>query len=170
MVRFCALCVAIVLCSISVSPVSAAPPSPLDDLVRSDRATLESLYSSGAVTIPPSGFAPGRAIPDPGARNTARRSRRMGWLWKGKVFSDGQMINRLAGGRDAVTASVYIGESYLDGKPAVIFDYSGSRLFGTVRDEVREISPGVYLGIMYIRKCPEPKVSMFFALDANGCR
>ena len=133
--------------------------------MRSDRATLEALYSQGAVTVPPRGFAPGRAIPDPGSRNTVRRSKTIGLLWKGKVFRDDQMINRLAGGREAVTARVYVGESWHDGKPSVIFDYAGSKRFGDVRDEVREISPGVYVGIMYLRKCPEPKLSMFFALQ-----
>ena len=148
----------------------AAAPSPLDGLVRSDRGTLEALYSGGAVNLPPPGFAPGRAIPDPGSRKTVRKSRTIGLLWKGKVFSDGQMINRLAGGREAVTARVYVGESWLDGKPSLILDYAGSKRFGDVRDEMREVSPGVFVGLTYVRKCPGPKLAMFFALDANqGC-
>jgi hypothetical protein len=146
---------------------TAAPPSVLDNLVRSDRATLEALYSNGSVTTPPPGFAPGKAIPDPGTRKAVRKSRTIGILWKGKVFSDGQMINRLAGGREAVTASVYVGESWLDGKPSLILDYAGHKRFGDVRDEMREVSPGVYVGLTYVRKCPEPKLAMFFALDAG---
>lgn len=167
MCRFTGLFAAAALCGLFTSPASAAP---LEDLVRSDRATLEALYAQGTATIPPPGFAPGRAIPNPGARNTVRRSKTIGLLWKGKVFSEGQMINRLAGGREAVTASVYVGESWLDGKPSVIFDYSGSKRFGDVRDEVREVSPGVYLGVMYVRKCPEPKLAMFFALSTCAAR
>jgi hypothetical protein len=156
------------LCGLFAGVATAAPRSVLDDLVRSDRATLEALYMGGAVTNPPPGFAPGRAIPDPGSRKTVRKSRTIGLLWKGKVFSDGQMINRLAGGREAVTASVYVGESWLDGKPSLILDYAGSRRFGDVRDEMREVSPGVFVGLTYVRKCPAPKLAMFFALDANG--
>jgi hypothetical protein len=167
MCRLSGLCVAAALCGPFPSPATAAPPSTLDAFVRSDQATLEALYSAGTVSTPPPGFAPGRAIPKPGARNTVRRSNLIGVLWKGKVFSEGQMINRLAGGREAVTASVYVGESWLDGKPSLILDYAGSRRFGDVRDEMREVSPGVYLGLTYVRKCPEPKLSMFFALDAN---
>jgi hypothetical protein len=80
------------------------------------------------------------------------------------------MINRLAGGREAVTASVYVGESWLDGKPSLILDYAGSKRFDDVRDEMREVSPGVFVGLTYVRKCPAPKLAMFFALDANrGC-
>jgi hypothetical protein len=164
------LFVAIGLCGPFAATASAAKPSVLNDLVRSDRATLEGLYSGGAVTTPPPGFATGRAIPEPGSRSTARKSRTIGMLWKGKVFSEGQMINRLAGGREAVAAQVYVGESWLDGKQSLILDYAGHRRFGDVRDEMREVSPGVYVGLTYIRKCPEPKLSMFFALDTNrGC-
>jgi hypothetical protein len=170
MYRFCGLFVVVALCGPFTSVASAAPPASLDPLVRSDRATLEALYTNGTVSTPPPGFAPGRAIPNPGARNTMRRSNVIGVLWKGKVFSDEQMINRLMGGREAVTASVYVGESWLDGKPSLILDYAGSKRFGDVRDEMREVSPGVYVGLTYIRKCPEPKLSMFFALDARtGC-
>jgi hypothetical protein len=161
------LVVAIGLCGPLACVAKAAPRSVLDDLVRSDRTSLEALYSGGAVTTPPPGFAPGRAIPDPGSRKTIRKSRTIGILWKGKVFSDGQMINRLAGGREAVTASVYVGDSWLDGKPALILDYAGSKRFGDVRDEMREVSPGVFVGLTYIRKCPAPKLAMFFALDAS---
>lgn len=165
MYRFSRLLFTTLLCGLPVSSASAASPSSLDELVRSDRATLEALYSQGTVTTPPPGFAPGRAIPNPGARNTVRRSKTIGLLWKGKVFSEGQMINRLAGGREAVTASVYVGESWLDGKPSLILDYAGSKRFGDVRDEMREISPGIFVGLTYVRKCPQPKLAMFFALN-----
>jgi hypothetical protein len=167
MCRFAGLFVAVALCGPFASGAVAGPPSVLNDLVRSDRASLEALYAQGAVTTPPPGFAPGRAIPNPGARNNVRKSRTIGLLWKGKVFSEGQMINRLAGGREAVTASVYVAESWLDGKPSLILDYAGSKRFGDVRDEMREIAPGIYVGLTYVRKNPEPKLSMFFALDAR---
>ena len=168
MCRLTGLCLAAALCNPFTPLASAAPPRTLDAFVRSDQTTLEALYMGGTVGTPPAGFAPGRAIPNPGARNTERRSNLIGILWKGKVFSEGQMINRLAGGREAVTASVYVGESWLDGKPSLILDYAGSKRFGDVRDEMREVSPGVYLGLTYVRKCPGPKLSMFFALDANA--
>jgi hypothetical protein len=164
------LVVAAGLCGPFAARSAAAERSVLDGLVRSDRATLEGIYAGGSVTTPPPGFAPGRAIPEPGTRKTVRKSKTIGILWKGKVFSDGQMINRLAGGREAVPASVYVGESWFDGKPALILDYAGHRRFGDVRDEMREVSPGVFVGLTYVRKCPEPKLAMFFALDANqGC-
>jgi hypothetical protein len=171
MVRSCRLFVAVGLCGLYAPAVQAKPPRPGEDLVRADRATLDALYTGATVGTVPSGFLPGRAIPEPGSRNTVRRSNLIGLLWKGKVFTEGQMINRLAGGLEAVTASVYVGESWLDGKPSLILDYAGSKRFGDVRDEMREIAPGVYLGLTYVRKCPQPKLATYFVLDARTpCR
>lgn len=163
--RLCGLIVFVGLWGVPVVPVVAAPPSALDAVVGSDRATLDALYAGGTVGAIPSGVLDGRAIPDPGSRHTVRRSKLIGLVWKGKVIQDGQMINRLAGGRYAVTAQVYLGASWYDGKPAIILDYTGSKLFGNVRDEFREIAPGLYVGRTYIRDCPTPRLAMYFALQ-----
>ena len=56
-------------------------------------------------------------------------------------------------------------------KPSVIFDYAtGPKWAQKARDEVREIAPGLYLGIMYFRDCPCPKMGMFFALEKCPCK
>jgi hypothetical protein len=77
------------------------------------------------------------------------------------------MINRLAFGLSAVRADMFIGDSWLDGQPSIVLDYANtSRLFGKARDEMREISPGLYLGLTYIRQCPGPKLAMFYTIQA----
>jgi hypothetical protein len=162
------LVVAVGLCGVLGSPVRAAPPRALEALVRADRATLEALYAGGTVDAIPTGYLEGRVIPDPGSRHTVRRSKLLGLVWKGKVIQDDQMINRLAGGREAVPARVYIGESWFDGKPAIILDYTGSKFFGNVRDEFRAIGPGLFVGLTYLRECPTPRLATYFALEA-GC-
>jgi hypothetical protein len=43
-----------------------------------------------------------------------------------------------------------------------------SRVWVDVRDEVREVAPGLYLGRMYRRKPCGPEFQFFFALEA--CR
>jgi hypothetical protein len=69
----------------------------------------------------------------------------------------------------AVRAEAYYGESWLDGRPSIILDYvHTSRLFGKARDEMREISPGVYLGLTYLRRCPEPKLVAYFAIEPHA--
>jgi hypothetical protein len=41
--------------------------------------------------------------------------------------------------------------SWLDNQPAIILDYSKTSLVArSVRDEIREVGPGTYLGIVYI--------------------
>ena len=140
-----------------------------DRLVRMSRCELESLYRAAPVGPVPSGFAPAKAIFDPGTRKTVPLARATHVLWKGKEFPDpGTMINRLVCGIRAVKANVFVGESWLDGQPTLVFDYCGaSKLFGNVRDEVREVAPGLYLGLTYIRKSDGPKLAVFFALDAR---
>jgi hypothetical protein len=66
----------------------------------------------------------------------------------------------------AIPADVYVGESWADGRPSLIFDYSRSRLWPDVRDEVREVAPGLYLGVMYRGGAPA-NPPMYFTLDAR---
>ncbi len=100
-----------------------------------------------------------------------RQSRLIGVLWKGKVIRpDGVMINRGPLGLKAVKARIFVGDSWLDGRPTLVMDYCGmSRLFADVRDELREVAPGLYLGLTYRRDCPSPRLAMFFVLDTR-CR
>ena len=45
---------------------------------------------------------------------------------------------------------MYIAPSWFDGQPAIILDYSKTSLIAhKVRDEIREVSPGTFLGIVY---------------------
>ena len=152
---------------------AAAEPCVLgpEDLLRASQSELEELYRRSEWSPVPLGFSPGRVIPSPGSRNTVRRSRLVGAVWKGKVIRpDGTMINRGPLGLEAVTARVYVGESWLDGRPSLVMDYCGtSRLFPDVRDELREVAPGLYLGLTHRRDCPGPRLVTFFALDAR-CR
>lgn len=136
------------------------------DLVRRNQVELEALYRAADIGTLPVGSTRGRAIYNPGTRITVPASRALHVLWKGKHFrDDGKMINRTFAGR-AVTAQIYLGESWLDGRPSIILDYADtSKLFRDVRDEFREVAPGLYLGITYVRKCPAPEVAMWFALD-----
>jgi hypothetical protein len=153
---------------VSAAQPDYAPGYTLDQLVRMDRAQLEALYRAAEMGHTPDGVTSGRAIRNPGSRLTVPTSRVVRVLWQGKVFTDdGMMVNRVLGVR-AVHARVYAGESWLDGRPAVIMDCAGaSRLFPDVRDEIREVSPGVWLGVMYTRKPAGPEQTMFFALQAR---
>ncbi|MBP3958136.1 hypothetical protein J8F10_23045 [Gemmata sp. G18] len=143
-----------------------APRREMSDLVRMPKSELEALYLASPPASAPSGFVPGRAIKSPGSRLTVPNSRITRLAWQGKIFrNDGTMINRVFGGAKAIPADVYQGESLLDGQPSLILDYSRSKLWPDVRDEVREVEPGLYLGVMYKGKPAQQK--MFFTLDAR---
>lgn len=77
------------------------------------------------------------------------------FAWQGKVFdifsSDGQagvLVNKIAPfGLTFIVAKVYRDKSWLDGKNTIVIDYSTTSFFAKViRDEIREVEPGVYLG------------------------
>lgn len=80
------------------------------------------------------------------------------FTWKGKVFEpdpvDPQratLKNRLLLlGTKAIVAEVYRGESWLDGRECIVLDYSQTSIVAQwIRDEIREVSPGLYLGVVY---------------------
>lgn len=80
--------------------------------------------------------------------------------WQGKVF-DGpsHTLRNLISpfGFKAITADVYVDASRLDGKPCIVLDYSKtSRVAGFVRDEIRQIGPGLYVGLVYVRSRRAP--------------
>jgi hypothetical protein len=128
---------------------------------------LEALYLASPPAPRPSGYLPGRAIKSPGSRFTPANARLTRLVWQGKIFrDDGTMVNRVFGGAKAIPADVYYGESLLDGKPSLILDYSQSKLWPNVRDEIREVFPGLYLGVMYDGKTVA-KQKMYFTLDAR---
>ena len=75
--------------------------------------------------------------------------------WQGKVFDlfcpDGQagvLVNKITPfSLSFIVAKVYRDKSWLDGKDTIVIDYSKTSFVAKViRDEIREIEPGVYLG------------------------
>ncbi|GGC57914.1 hypothetical protein IEU95_07220 [Hoyosella rhizosphaerae] len=70
-------------------------------------------------------------------------------VWHGKTFGSGTVSNRVLGA-EVFPASVYVGTSFMDGRPTIVIDYAGGPL-GFVRDEIRQVQPGVYAGFAYDR-------------------
>jgi hypothetical protein len=153
--------------------VEVGPPLCLERLAQMSWCELEALYRQAEPGPIPDGYAPGRAIYCPGDPLTPARTRFTKAIWHGKHFcaADGTLINQWCLGIRAVRARVDYGPSLLDGKPSIIMDYSGmSRVvWSDVRDEVREVAPGLYLGLMYRRKGPCPQMKLYFALQLTPC-
>jgi hypothetical protein len=130
---------------------------------------LEDLYSRSGPGSVPDGKSLGMASLAPGTW-LGRVSRLFFSLfWRGKVFNreKGELVNRLLIG-DRVKAKVFIGQSWFDKKPAIIIDYQGSSwLAAPIRDEIRQVSPSLYLGFAYLRMPGTPRRVLLlpFALD-----
>jgi hypothetical protein len=75
------------------------------------------------------------------------------FAWQGKVFNPerGDLRNEITPfGIQAIIAKVYKAPSWLDGKECIVLDYSDTSVIAQwVRDEIREVAPGLYLGIVY---------------------
>ena len=120
-----------------------APGAKLDDLFqRSPAGRIPAGDSAGALLI-----APGSPVA-PAAAKLARLI-----VWKGKTFDPGTgtLRNKVGPlGTRAIMATVYYGPSRFDANRAIILDYSRtSRLARWIRDEMREVAPGVFLGFAY---------------------
>jgi hypothetical protein len=73
--------------------------------------------------------------------------------WQGKVFDaeKGVLKNRISAfGVEAIIAKVYQEPSWMDGNPCIVLDYSQTSLVAQrIRDEIRLIDSGFYLGKVY---------------------
>lgn len=154
------------------APAAASVPLCLEQLVCLNWCDLEQIYRQATPGTMPAGYLRGRAIYCPDAPLSPARSKVSQSVWHGKHFcpADGTLINQWCLGTQAVRARVGYGESWLDGKPSIVMDYRGmSHIWGDVRDEIREVAPGLYLGLMYRCKAGQPRMKLFFALEACAC-
>ena len=139
----------------------------LDGLLRMSPAEIEAIYRQGTAAAIPPGRVRGTALLAPGTWRARPLSRGARLLWQGKVIEPDQAtaVNRFLGMR-MIRGQLYQGPSWLDGAPALILDYSQtSRVYARNRDEIRQIAPGLFLGLMYDRTTTPPRLSMSFALE-----
>ena len=140
----------------------------LDDLVSLSSSQLDQLYRQAVPGPIPTGKVRGRAL-YPDARFPRARSNAARVAWQGKVFdpSTSTATNKFFGVR-AIKGNVSAGPSWLDGQPSMILDYEGtSKVYGNYRDEIRQVAPGLYLGLMYDRTTAPVSLKMYFTFDAR---
>ncbi|MFL6604216.1 MAG: hypothetical protein ACJ8R9_23190 [Steroidobacteraceae bacterium] len=128
-----------------------------NQLLAMSQAQLDDLFRANAAGDIPTGAANGTAIIAPGTRYSAAIATIINHFgWQGKVFdaATGTLKNRiLAFGVEAIIAKVYKGPSWLDDKECIVLDYSQTSILAQrIRDEIRLISPGFYLGKVYWNK------------------
>ncbi|MEY2489520.1 MAG: hypothetical protein QOC70_1462 [Verrucomicrobiota bacterium] len=115
---------------------------------------LDELFRNSAAGEIPNGEGEGTAIVKPGSAISPRIAKFVHLFnWKGKVFdrAKGQLVNMILPlGHHAIVADVYKDKSWLDKKECIVLDYSKTSLVAKwIRDEIREVAPGIYLGLVY---------------------
>jgi hypothetical protein len=143
------------------------PAVTLDQLLGMTPGQIENVYRQGAAVAIPAGRVRGTALLAPGTRRARIVSRSARLLWQGKVFEAGEAtaVNRFFGMR-VIRGQLYEGPSWLDGRPSLVLDYSQtSRIYADNRDEIRQIAPGLFLGLMYNRTTSPPELQMYFVLE-----
>jgi hypothetical protein len=125
----------------------------MEALLRLPGRELDDMFRRSPAGACPDGSAEGLFLLAPGTPGGPLLARLLGLAWRGKEFDarTGTMVNRvLPIGIKAVRARVRQENSRFDGKPCHVLDYSRTSLIaGGVRDEIREVSPGIYLGLVY---------------------
>ena len=167
------LIAAAVVLLLALAPTGRGGPAArarLDSLARLSPAELDALFTGADLGSPPVGLARGRLLCLVDGRRPRVRAALANAVWKGKdLADDGAYINRWVGGVRALSSQAAVGPSWHDGRPAHVLEYPpGTPLFEPLRDEFREIEPGLYLGVMY-QHGPCPKLLGYVALDVAEC-
>jgi hypothetical protein len=126
----------------------------IPQLIKMSQAQLDELFTNSPVGDIPNGEGEGTAIVAPGTTYSKEIADSINhFAWQGKVFDaqKGVLRNKiLLLGLNAIIAKVYKGTSWLDGKECIVLDYSETSLVAQrIRDEIRQIGPGLYLGKVY---------------------
>ena len=129
-------------------------PMDVHTLFQMTQAQLDELFTKSEAGPIPDGPATGTAIIAPGTVFTPEIAAAVSlFVWQGKTFDGkhGVLRNRISAlGLNAIVAEVYKGPSWLDQKECIILDYSKtSTVAQWIRDEIRQIEPGTYLGKVY---------------------
>ena len=136
------------------------------DLLKKPQAELDALFKTLESGPIPDGAAKGTAIIAPGTAFTDELAELVSlFAWQGKVFDAKRGVLRnkiLPFGLNAIVATVYKDASWFDKNECITIDYSDTSLVAKwVRDEIRAISPGFYLGKVYW----DGKPCIHFALE-----
>lgn len=123
-------------------------------LLSLSQSELDALFTKSPVGNIPDGEAEGTAIVAPGTTFSPTIAKFVSlFAWQGKVFDAKKSVLKnkiLPFGLNAIIAKVYKGPSWLDGKECIVLDYSDTSIIAQwIRDEIREIEPGMYLGKVY---------------------
>lgn len=125
-----------------------------EEFLKLSGAELDDLFRQSPAGNIPNGEGEGTAIIAPGTAVSDEIAKLVNlFTWKGKVFdaAKGELRNKILPlGHKAIVAKVYKDKSWFDQNECIVLDYSKTSLLAKwIRDEIREVSPGIYLGIVF---------------------
>jgi hypothetical protein len=126
----------------------------VDRLLTMGQPELDALFLASPAGPIPSGEAHGTVLFNAGGplEDVAAKVAHL-LFWKGKVFDAERGVLRneiLPAGFPAIAALVYRAQSWLDAGECIVLDYSETSVVAHwVRDEIREVAPGIYLGVVF---------------------
>ena len=131
--------------------ITAADPS---SLVDETADALGELFGAGTAGAIPDGRGKGTVLLGTGGRLTRVAAAVCYALaWRGKVVNarEARLKNIVTPlGIQAIEAAVYKQDSWYDGEPCIVLDFSKTSFVARmIRDEIREIAPGVFLGLVF---------------------
>jgi hypothetical protein len=145
-------------------PSGVAPPITCIDQLRGRSCEeLLNIFAGGNCACP-SGYGRGEVVLMTDGRHCKMKMRMTNRVWKGKVFDDdGSFTNQWVACK-ALHSCYGPGPSWYDGLPCIVMEYPPhTPLFANSHDEIRQVGPGIWLGMFYERDCK--KLRGFFALE-----
>ncbi len=142
------------------------------ELVTTSGAELDQLFTTSPVGQAPDGRGRGTVLFGWGGGAATAASRLAHLLfWQGKVVdrANGELRNLITPfGIKAIRAQVRPEDSWIDERPCTVLDYSRtSRVAHWIRDEIREVSPGVYLGQVFWGRRRVLRFALDFTADGS---
>ncbi len=127
----------------------------IEKWLETSREELDEIYRRAEPGPIPNGDTRGTAIVAGSGLSKVAAALARTLAWQGKVFhlfppdnEKGFLVNKVTPfSLTFVVAAVYRDASWLDGKETIVIDYSETSFFARkIRDEIRQVEPGVYLG------------------------
>jgi hypothetical protein len=140
------------------------------DLLHRKSSGLDELFRNRGVGETPNGVGRGTVLLVPGTLIASFLAKLLYVIaWRGKVVdaADGTLKNIVTPfGVKAIKARVYKDSSWVDGSECIVLDYSKTSFVARwIRDEIREVSPGVFLGMVFWSRWKVARFALVFPIS-----
>ena len=159
----------------SLKPPSQESAVDEDVLLQMSNTDLDALFRSSAAGPVPDGDMQGTVLAFPGTSVAKPLAKALYVVaWQGKVVyrHEGMLLNKITPlGLQLIAAKVSLAGSWVDGQDCVLLDYSRtSRVARMVRDELRQVSPTLYLGVVWLWRKRVGWFTLRSATEADSVR